>query len=93
MRAGKDEGWVCSVAAEPGALTPDQVTGGWRVSDFKGGMVTVPSLRVRQRTAEDKAAEEEGARQQEAAALQQASALGSLVFEGLQPSEPGKKKV
>ena len=89
MRTGKDEGWVCSVAAEPGALTPDQVTGGWRVSDGKGGWVMVPSLRVRQRTAEDKAAEEEGARRQEAEALQQASALGGLVFEGPQPGEPG----
>ena len=33
MRAGKARGWVCSAAAEPDALTPDQVKGGWQATD------------------------------------------------------------
>jgi hypothetical protein len=47
MRAGKATGALGSAAAEPDALTPDQVKSGWIVS---GGEkpVAAPSVRVRQ---------------------------------------------
>jgi hypothetical protein len=82
MRAGKAAGVVSSVAAEPGALTPDQVQGGWQVSDGTAWFAA-PGLRVRPATAAERAAREE------AAARQAGEAAGDLVFEGLQPGEPG----
>jgi hypothetical protein len=91
MRAGKDAGWVMSGAAEPGALTPDQVQGGWQVYDGTAWLAA-PGLRVRPATAAGKAAAAERAEREEAAARQAADAVGGLVyFEGLQPDEPGAK--
>ena len=49
MRAGKAAGWVASAKAEPGALTPDQVKGGWRVWDYSSKeWKPAPKVRVRQ---------------------------------------------
>jgi hypothetical protein len=55
MRAGKGAGQVVSAAAEPGALTPNEVKGGWRAA-VGGKLVAAPALRVRPATAADKAA-------------------------------------
>jgi ubiquitin len=88
MRAGKATGWLCSAAAEPDALTPDQVQGGWQVS-HGSGFVAAPSVSVRQLTVEEMAVEEEKAAVKEKVAQQQAASLGDVVFEGLRPGEPG----
>jgi hypothetical protein len=52
MRAGKAWGWVQSAAAEPDALTPDPVKGGWQVFDHTrpAGVLwlAAPSVCVRQ---------------------------------------------
>ena len=71
MRAGEATGWVRSAVAEPDALTPDQVKGGWEAWDSTA-WVAAPSLRVRPCTAADKAAAAERAQQEEAAAAQAA---------------------
>jgi hypothetical protein len=88
MSEGRGAGRVHS-AAEPGALTPDQVKGGWWQYDCLDQFWSAaPSLCVRSWTADERAAAER-AQQQEAAARQAAEAVGDIVFEGLQPGEPG----
>ena len=91
MREGKAEGWVCAVAAEPDALTPDQVKGGWKVGDGTAWRLA-PNVSVRPWTAEDQAEAEEKALAQaqelEDKARQQAASVGDVVFVGQRPGEP-----
>jgi hypothetical protein len=47
MRAGKDVAWMTTANAEPDALTPVQVKGGWMASHGKG-WVAAPNVRMRQ---------------------------------------------
>ena len=81
MRAGKASGWVRSAAAEPGALTPDQVQGGWHAFHGKA-FVAAPALRARPWTAAEKAAAVQRAQQQEVAARQAAEDAGDMVVFG-----------
>jgi hypothetical protein len=88
MRAGAAGGVVQSSAAEPGALAPDGVKGGWQAWDGKA-RVAAPALRVRPWTAEDKAAVAERARLEEAEASQAAEAAGDLVVDSAEIREEG----
>jgi hypothetical protein len=72
MCAGKAGGWVRSIAAEPDALTPDQVKGGWRATGGQGE--AMPNVLVRQWAAPEKAAAAERARRLEEQAKQAAIA-------------------
>jgi hypothetical protein len=52
MSVGENSGWVASAVAEPDALTPNQVQGGWKVDDDRA-LVAAPSVSVRQWAAEN----------------------------------------
>ena len=81
MRTGAPGGWVCSVAAEPDALTPDQVKGGWQVLDAKKAWVAAPNVNVQTAAAASEKVE------------QAAAAAARVVFEGQQPGKPQADKL
>jgi hypothetical protein len=87
MRAGSSGSRVTSATAEAGALTPEQVRGGWQVA-IDGRMVAAPNVHVRQWPAEERRVMAEEARQQEEEARRHAVRTGSLIVEGQRAGEP-----